>query len=37
MKKKKYKIIRNNRHIYAIKEVGNKDYINKTKLLKKKK
>lgn len=29
MKKKKYKIIRNNRHIFAIKEVGNKGYTNK--------
>ena len=28
MKKKKYKIIRNNRHIYAIKELGNKGYWN---------
>ncbi len=28
MKKKKYKIIRNNRHIYAVKELGNKDYWN---------
>ena len=24
MKKKKYKIIRNNRYIYAVKELGNK-------------
>ena len=28
MKKKKYKIIRNNRHIYAVKESGNKGYWN---------
>ena len=28
MKKKKYKIIRNNRHIYAVKELGNKGYWN---------
>lgn len=28
MKKKKYKVIRNNRHIYAIKELGNKGYFN---------
>lgn len=28
MKKRKYKIIRNNRHIFAIKEIGNKGYIN---------
>lgn len=35
MKKKKYKIMKNNRHIYAIKELGNKGYINnKTKRMK---
>lgn len=28
MKKKKHKIIRNNRHIYAVKELGNKGYCN---------
>lgn len=28
MKKKKYKIMKNNRHIYAIKELGNKGYFN---------
>ena len=28
MKKKKYKIIRNNRNIYAIKYLGNKGYFN---------
>ena len=28
MKKKKYKVIRNNRHIYAVKELGNKGYFN---------
>lgn len=28
MKKKKYKVIRNNRNIYAIKELGNKGYWN---------
>ena len=28
MKKKKYKIIRNNRYIYAVKEFGNKGYWN---------
>lgn len=28
MKKKKYKIIRNNRYIYAVKELGNKGYWN---------
>ena len=28
MKKKKYKIIRNNRNIYAVKELGNKGYWN---------
>jgi len=28
MKKKKYKIIRNNRNIYAIKYLGNKGYWN---------
>lgn len=28
MKKKKYKIIRSNRNIYAVKELGNKGYWN---------
>ena len=28
MKKEKYKIIKNNRHIYAVKELGNKGYWN---------
>ena len=28
MKKKKYKVIKNNRYIYAIKELGNKGYFN---------
>ena len=28
MKKKKYKIIKNNRNIYAVKELGNKGYFN---------
>lgn len=28
MKKRKYKIIRNNRNIYAIKYLGNKGYFN---------
>lgn len=28
MKKKRYKIIRNNRHVYAVKELGNKEYCN---------
>lgn len=28
MKNKKYKIIRNNRYIYAVKELGNKGYWN---------
>lgn len=28
MKKKKYKIIRNNRHIYAVKELSSKGYFN---------
>ena len=31
---KKYKVIRNNKHIYAVKEVGNKGYKN-NKILKK--
>lgn len=28
MKKEKYKIMKNNRHIYAVKKLGNKGYIN---------
>ena len=28
MKSKKYKIIRNNKYIYAVKKLGNKGYIN---------
>lgn len=36
MKKKKYKLIKNNRHIFAIKKIGNKGYRNKTKTLRKK-
>lgn len=28
MKKKKYKVIKNNRYIYAIKELGSKGYFN---------
>lgn len=28
MKKKKYKIMRNNRFVYGVKELGNKGYIN---------
>lgn len=35
MKKKKYKIMKNNKYIYGVKELGNKGYFNK-KVLKKK-
>lgn len=34
MKKKKYKIIKNNKHIYAIKQLGNKGYYNSKKRMK---
>ena len=28
IKRKKYKVIRNNRHVYAVKKMSNKGYIN---------
>lgn len=34
MKKKKYKIIKNNRHVYAVKECSNKNYYNSKKRMK---
>lgn len=36
MKKKKYKIIKNNKCVYAIKELGNKGYYNTKKRVKRK-
>ncbi len=34
MKKKKYKIIKNNKFVYGVKELGNKGYYNSKKRMK---